>query len=112
MIPELGGGDEMEEQRLKNNLAVRRSRLKSRQKMSYMVDRWVVLGFNCSLFTRLPDSRLGGFPEQGSSPEPLTTGESLRCLTMAVGASIKSPPLKKAPTIMIGWTCRCAGKLS
>ncbi|XP_037085231.1 CCAAT/enhancer-binding protein gamma-like isoform X2 [Pollicipes pollicipes] len=49
MVPELGGvatpGDgrdsveELEDQRIKNNLAVKRSRLKSRQKMSQMVDR-------------------------------------------------------------------------
>lgn len=31
--------DEMEDQRIKNNMAVKRSRLKSRQKMSQMVDR-------------------------------------------------------------------------
>ncbi|XP_043214048.1 CCAAT/enhancer-binding protein 2-like [Amphibalanus amphitrite] len=34
-----GDVDEMEEQRLKNNMAVKRSRMKSRQKMSQMVDR-------------------------------------------------------------------------
>ena len=38
-----GDVDEMEEQRLKNNMAVKRSRLKRRQKMSQMVDRWVLV---------------------------------------------------------------------
>ena len=37
--------DDMEEQRVKNNMAVKRSRMKSRQKMSQMVDRWVPLDF-------------------------------------------------------------------
>ena len=49
MVPEFAGlsdggrgdADEVEEQRLKNNMAVKRSRMKSRQKMSQMVDRWV-----------------------------------------------------------------------
>ena len=49
--------DDIEEQRLKNNMAVKRSRMKSRQKMSQMVDRSVFLRISHSFLPCLVSFR-------------------------------------------------------